>query len=180
VLINRQVVAGAILHRVNNKLIMLVGALGYVAAFLLYSLNKTSYGYWPMIFPGLCCAVVGADLQFNVTNASKYPMIILPTSYEFPDVRHVVSAKVQTKHCKRHFPNSHSTEPDNWNGRRHNDLRQRCNVSGLRLSCRGPHTTILSSLLVFVGDSCSQFATNTILKGENSRKSKAAECFAPR
>jgi len=71
----QQVVAGAILHRVNNKLIMLVGALGYVAAFLLYSLNKTSYGYWPMIFPGLCCAVVGADLQFNVTNASKHPRI---------------------------------------------------------------------------------------------------------
>jgi hypothetical protein len=70
-LTNRQVVAGAILHRVNNKLIMFVGALGYIAAFLLYSLNKTSYGYWAMIFPGLCCAVVGADLQFNVTNASS-------------------------------------------------------------------------------------------------------------
>jgi nitrate/nitrite transporter NarK len=49
---------------------MLIGALGYTISFLLYSLNKTSYGYWPMIFPGLCLSVVGADFEFNVTNVS--------------------------------------------------------------------------------------------------------------
>jgi hypothetical protein len=69
-----KIIAGAILHRVSNKLIMLIGALGYTVAFLLLSLNKTSYGYWPMVFPALCLAVVGADFEFNVTNVSHLPI----------------------------------------------------------------------------------------------------------
>ena len=75
--------AGAILHRVSNKLIMLVGALGYTTAFLLFSLNKTSYGYWPMIFPGLCLSVVGADLEFNVTNVSGYAFVEITLSLPY-------------------------------------------------------------------------------------------------
>jgi MFS family permease len=64
------VVAAWIMHRVSNKLMMLVGAFAYTASFLLFALNKTSYGYWPMLFPAFCLTVIGADLQFNVTNVS--------------------------------------------------------------------------------------------------------------
>jgi nitrate/nitrite transporter NarK len=62
------IVAAFILHRVSNKLLMGIGAVSYTVSFLLYSLNKTKYSYWPMIFPALLLAVVGADFQFNVTN----------------------------------------------------------------------------------------------------------------
>jgi Co/Zn/Cd efflux system component len=68
ILIN--VLAAWIMHRVSNKLMMLSGAICYTISFLLFSLNKTSYGYWPMLFPGFCLTVVGADLHFNVTNVS--------------------------------------------------------------------------------------------------------------
>jgi nitrate/nitrite transporter NarK len=64
------IVAAFILHRVSNKLLMGIGALAYTLAFMFYALNKTSYSYWAMVFPGLCLAVVGADFQFNVANVS--------------------------------------------------------------------------------------------------------------
>jgi hypothetical protein len=102
---------------------MLVGALGYVTAFLLYSLNKTSYGYWPMIFPGLCFAVIGADLEFNVTNASGLNPQSLPRLMNLLDVCNVVYAKVQTEHSKRYFPNAHSIESYNRHGLHHSHLR---------------------------------------------------------
>src|ERR1700760_4205032 len=51
---------------------MLIGAVSYTVSFLLFALNKTSYGYWPMIFPALILTVVGADLEFNVTNVHYF------------------------------------------------------------------------------------------------------------
>jgi hypothetical protein len=47
---------------------MLIGVLANVIAFTLFAVNKTSYGYWPMIFIALFLTVVSADLEFNVTN----------------------------------------------------------------------------------------------------------------
>jgi nitrate/nitrite transporter NarK len=70
------IIAAFILHRVSNKLIMGVGAVSYTISFLLYSLNKTKYSYWPMIFPALLFAVIGADFEFNVTNVRI--SIVLP------------------------------------------------------------------------------------------------------
>ncbi|KAF2427147.1 MFS general substrate transporter [Tothia fuscella] len=62
------VVAALVLHRVSNKLLVGIGAISYTLAFLLYALNKTSYSYWAMLFPGMIGAVIGADFQANVTN----------------------------------------------------------------------------------------------------------------
>ncbi|KAF2669076.1 aminotriazole resistance protein [Microthyrium microscopicum] len=74
------IIAAVILHRISNKLIMCVGILSYTLSFLLLALTKTSYGYWPMIFPALCLAVVGADFQFNVTN--MYVMSSMPKAQQ--------------------------------------------------------------------------------------------------
>lgn len=65
---NLQVIAGMVLHRVSNKLLMGIGASAYTTAFLLYSVAKTRFSYWSLFFPGLALTVVGADFEFNVTN----------------------------------------------------------------------------------------------------------------
>ncbi len=65
------VVAGGILHRVNNTLIMAVGALAYVVANVLLCLMTAESSYWAFIFPYLVLCVIGADFQFNVANVSR-------------------------------------------------------------------------------------------------------------
>jgi len=65
------VVAGSILHRVNNTVIMAVGAVCYLSANLLLSLMKADSVYWAFAFPALILNVVGADFQFNVANVSQ-------------------------------------------------------------------------------------------------------------
>ncbi|TVY73148.1 putative MFS-type transporter [Lachnellula suecica] len=70
------VVAGLILHRVSNKLLMGIGAIAYVGAALLLATMKADSSYWAFIFPSLLLSVVGADLHFNVAN--MYVMSSLP------------------------------------------------------------------------------------------------------
>jgi predicted MFS family arabinose efflux permease len=67
------ILAGAILHRVNNKLLVMIGAMSYFGAMLLFATMR--YGdqtekqrYWSRLFPALVLSVIGADLQFNVAN----------------------------------------------------------------------------------------------------------------
>lgn len=62
------VVAGLILHKVSNKLLMLIGTLCYVISFLLLGLNRDHDSYWYFIFWAFVLCVWGADLQFNVAN----------------------------------------------------------------------------------------------------------------
>jgi len=60
-----------VLHRVSNKLLTGIGALAYTAAFLILSFMKEDAIYWAFIFPALVLIVVGADIQFNITNVSS-------------------------------------------------------------------------------------------------------------
>lgn len=78
VLVN--VVCGLILHRVSNKLLTGIGALAYTTSFLILSFMKEDAIYWAFIFPALVLVVVGADIQFNVTN--MYVMSSLPASQQ--------------------------------------------------------------------------------------------------
>ncbi|KAJ5102758.1 hypothetical protein N7532_003287 [Penicillium argentinense] len=78
VLVN--VVCGLVLHRVSNKLLTGIGALAYTASFLILSFMKEDAIYWAYIFPALVLVVVGADIQFNVTN--MYVMSSLPPSQQ--------------------------------------------------------------------------------------------------
>lgn len=67
------VVCGLILHRVSNSLLTGIGALAYTASFLILSFMKEDAIYWEYIFPALILVVVGADIQFNVTNVCLLP-----------------------------------------------------------------------------------------------------------
>lgn len=78
VLVN--VICGLILHRVSNKLLTGIGALAYTASFLILSFMTEDAVYWAFIFPALVLVVVGADIQFNVTN--MYVMSSLPVSQQ--------------------------------------------------------------------------------------------------
>jgi len=64
------VISGLIMHRVSNKLLLLIGALSYTVSFLLLALIETgtSDWYWSRVFPSMLLTVVGADLEFTVVN----------------------------------------------------------------------------------------------------------------
>jgi nitrate/nitrite transporter NarK len=64
------VIAGHILHAVNNTAIMVFGAVCYLAASLLFSFTNPDRGYWAFIFVALILNVAGADLQYNVANVN--------------------------------------------------------------------------------------------------------------
>lgn len=64
------IIAGLILHRVSNRLLVGIGALAYLGSVLLLALIQGNHPYWAFIFPALLLSVIGADLQFNVANVS--------------------------------------------------------------------------------------------------------------
>ncbi|KAF3007055.1 hypothetical protein E8E14_003030 [Neopestalotiopsis sp. 37M] len=70
------VIAGHILHKVNNTLIMIGGSLCFLAASLLLSFMRQDSNYFAFIFPALILNVAGADFNFNVAN--MYVMSSLP------------------------------------------------------------------------------------------------------
>lgn len=74
VLVN--VICGLILHRVSNKVLTGIGALSYTAAFLILGFMKEDAMYWEFIFPGLVLVVIGADIQFNVTNVRSVLLLL--------------------------------------------------------------------------------------------------------
>ena len=74
------VFAGMVLHRVSNKLLMLIGTIAYTVAFLLLAFNRQSSSYWAFSFPAFVLMVVGADLEFNVAN--MYVMSSLPAAQQ--------------------------------------------------------------------------------------------------
>lgn len=69
-------VAGLLMHRVSNKLLITLGATCYVITFGLLSAMSQDSSYWAFIFPTLCLSVMGADFEFTVTN--MYVMSSLP------------------------------------------------------------------------------------------------------
>lgn len=73
-------IAGLIMHRVSNKLLMIVGASGMVCASVLLSAMKDHATYWAFAFPALVCSVIGADFEFTVVN--MYVMSSLPNEQQ--------------------------------------------------------------------------------------------------
>lgn len=68
------VIAGHILHKVNNTLIMVGGSLCFLAASLLLSFMRADSNYFAFVFPALILNVAGADFNFNVANVS-HPLL---------------------------------------------------------------------------------------------------------
>lgn len=65
------IIAGLVLHRVSNKLLMYIGTSAYFIAFLLLAFNREDSSYWAFCFPSFLIVVMGADLEFNVANVSQ-------------------------------------------------------------------------------------------------------------
>ena len=69
-------IAALIMHRVSNKLLMIIGAVSLVICDILFSVADKHSSYWAFAFPALVLSVVGADFEFTVTN--MYVMTTLP------------------------------------------------------------------------------------------------------
>lgn len=73
------VIAGLIMHRVSNKLLMGIGAFGFASSFALYSAfdYTVDNSYWKYLFPALILSVVGADFEFTVTNVCRLTFFVV-------------------------------------------------------------------------------------------------------
>lgn len=65
-----QVLAGKLLHKVSNKLLMGIGAAGFTISFLLAAVQRSGASYWAFTFPAFVIVVFGTDFEFNVVNVS--------------------------------------------------------------------------------------------------------------
>jgi len=74
------IIAALVLHRVSNKLLMLIATAAYTIAFLLFALNRHDSSYWTFCFPAFVLMVIGADIEFNVAN--MYVMSSMPASQQ--------------------------------------------------------------------------------------------------
>ncbi|KAI9744291.1 MAG: hypothetical protein M1818_002443 [Claussenomyces sp. TS43310] len=63
------VVVALILHRVSNKLLMGIACVAYTGSSLLLGFMKEDSIYWALLFPSMVLSVIGADIQFSVTNS---------------------------------------------------------------------------------------------------------------
>ncbi|OAQ61202.1 aminotriazole resistance protein [Pochonia chlamydosporia 170] len=74
------IIAGRILHRVSNKLLMGIGAAAFMVSFIFAAVQRSGSSYWAFTFPALCIVVVGTDLEFNVVN--MYVVSALPNAQQ--------------------------------------------------------------------------------------------------
>ncbi|RYP39042.1 hypothetical protein DL767_002369 [Monosporascus sp. MG133] len=65
------VLAGRLLHKVSNKLLMGIGAAGFTIAFLLVAVQRSGASYWAFTFPAFIIIVFGTDFEFNVVNSQQ-------------------------------------------------------------------------------------------------------------
>ncbi|KAK1752141.1 putative major facilitator superfamily protein [Echria macrotheca] len=71
------IIAGSVLHRINNTLLVAVGSVSYTASNILLALMRPDSPYWGFVFPALILSVVGADFQFNVANVCVPPFLFM-------------------------------------------------------------------------------------------------------
>jgi len=87
------IVAGLVLHKVNNKLLTGIGSLSYLTSVLLLATMKKDSSYWAHIFPALLFSVIGADLHFNVANVRfPHPLSLIITPLTTPSQMYIMSS----------------------------------------------------------------------------------------
>jgi MFS family permease len=72
--------AALIMHRVSNKLLMMVGAVSFAISDTLISAMPAGSSWWALTFPSLVLSVIGADFEFTITN--MYVMSSLPSEQQ--------------------------------------------------------------------------------------------------
>jgi len=78
---SKKILAGSLLHKVSNKLLMAIGAAGFTIAFLLVAVQRFGDSYWEFTFPALVLVVVGTDFEFNVVNVSSLRSIFFHKTF---------------------------------------------------------------------------------------------------
>ena len=63
----------ALVHRLSGTVLMGIGGLAYFAGALIQIFIKTHTSYWQLLFPALLITVLGADIQFIVSNVCFPP-----------------------------------------------------------------------------------------------------------
>lgn len=96
------IIAGLILHRVNNKLLTGIGALAYLCSAILLATMKKESSYWAFIFPSLLLSVIGADLEFNVANV-HFSVLVPQELANDSDVRDVFAPSSAAIFSWRHL-----------------------------------------------------------------------------
>lgn len=62
------ILAGAVLHRISGRVLLVVAMAGFTVSAILWSLCNIHTLYWALPFPALILVVLGADLAYNVCN----------------------------------------------------------------------------------------------------------------
>ena len=70
----------AVVHRINGTILMAIGGLAYFVGALIQIIIRQHTSYWRLLFPALLITVLGADIQFIVSNVCCLSLL-LKSSY---------------------------------------------------------------------------------------------------
>jgi MFS family permease len=59
---------GFVLHLLPGTILIIISAIAWIVAPMLFAIAPEGALYWPYIFPSMICATVGIDITFNVAN----------------------------------------------------------------------------------------------------------------
>ncbi|KAK3708874.1 hypothetical protein LTR37_011204 [Vermiconidia calcicola] len=59
---------GFLLHKIPGTLILFISTLAVIINSLLFALQPPDAGYWPWVFPAMCCATIAIDLLFSAAS----------------------------------------------------------------------------------------------------------------
>ena len=59
---------GLILHRLPMRAILFISSAAIIINALLFAVQPPNAGYWPWVFPSLCCATIAIDLIFSAAS----------------------------------------------------------------------------------------------------------------
>ena len=62
----------ALVHRINGTILMGIGGLAYFVGALIQIFIRQDTSYWQLLFPALIITVLGADIQFIVSNVCAF------------------------------------------------------------------------------------------------------------
>jgi MFS family permease len=75
-----EIIVGMTMHRVGNRIFLMLGAFAFVISNTLLSASSEHITYWALKFPALILMTAGADFLFTVTNV--YVLSHLPTEQQ--------------------------------------------------------------------------------------------------
>ena len=62
------IIGGLILHKIHGNILMLISTAAIIINSLLFAILPENGGYWPWVFPAMCCFTIAIDLLFTAAN----------------------------------------------------------------------------------------------------------------